>query len=110
MYTYDSAIADLQGLDDVQGQLGGFLVHEQARAGLVGVVDLPGAVDGAEGGGEVGQHAGHADVVGLAGHGLEGEGVADGLLWTCRVSNYVTMSHVPTEAKTMLAWLPLSPA
>src|SRR4051812_1946354 len=78
--TYDSTVADLNRLKDMQEEFGGLARHQPAVSGGGGVVDFPRAVDGRHGRCEVGQNAGEADEVGLAGHFVEGEGVFDGLL------------------------------
>lgn len=77
---YHGAVADLEGLEDVQRQLGGALGHDEAGARGGGVVDLPRAVDGREGGAQVREHAGKPDPVSLGRHVLQGEGVLDGFL------------------------------
>lgn len=65
----------------MEESLGGLLAHEETSADLVGVVDLPGTVDGAEGSGEVWNNTSHSDVVGLLGDFLQRESVTDGLLF-----------------------------
>jgi len=77
---YDGAVADLQRLEDVQPDLGRALGHDETGTGVGGVVDLPGAVHGGEGGGQVWQDAGEADAVGFGGDVLQRERVPDGFL------------------------------
>ena len=96
--TYNSAVADLQWLDDVQSELGGLAAEEIARAVFSGVVHLEGAVEGAGRGGEVGQHAGHTDIVGFPWYGLKTEGVADGFLQYNRVSTLTNIGGRPYDA------------
>lgn len=80
MKTYHSAVANLQRLDDVQQEFCGVAGHEKARSVLCSVVDLPGAVDGAERGRGIWKDTRHADPVRLFGHILETERFANRLL------------------------------
>lgn len=45
MQTYDGAISDLKGLQDVESCFSSLLAHQESRAGVVCMVDFPSAVD-----------------------------------------------------------------
>lgn len=72
----------------MESEFGSLLTHEKTRTGGVGVVDLPGTVDGRQRSSKVRQDTGHTDVVSLTRNSLEREGVLDGFLG-CLISRMV---------------------
>lgn len=87
--TYHGAVSNLQWLEDLQEKSCRFPSEEIPRSERSRVVDLVCAEDGRYGGGEVRQHAGEADVVGLFGHFGEVKGAPDGVL------RDVSLQHFP---------------
>jgi hypothetical protein len=95
--TYHSTIADLDRLNQMQGQLGSLCIQEKTRAETGSLVDLIGTVDGAEGGRKVGQDTGQSNVESRPGHVAHAERILDRFLQTSRVSAFLIhhMSHHP---------------
>lgn len=79
--TYNSTVADLDGLDHVQHQLGALAGEDQTITGQSSGLDLIGEGDGLQGSSDVGDDTGHSEVEGLLGDGLQAEGVLDDFLY-----------------------------
>lgn len=87
--TYNSAISNLERLENMQSCLGSLLAHQEAGTSVVRMSDLPSAVDGGYRGSEVRKNTSHSQSIGLTRNAVERESVLDDFLnWTlsfCRL-------------------------
>jgi hypothetical protein len=91
--TYRGTVGDLDGLNDVQHELGGLLVQEKTAASGSSVVDFPSSVHSAERGGHVRHDTSHTDPVRLLGHSIQAESLLDGFLSISRQYLVPRQSH-----------------
>lgn len=98
--TYHGAVADLDGLQQVQHQLSTLAGEDQTVTEGGSAVDLVGEVDGLERGGQVGDDTGHTNVEGLPGDLLKAEGVLDDFLYPrCAISFHPTQTKHPRSTQ-----------
>jgi len=81
-HTYDGTVANLDGLQHVQHQLGALAREHETLTGAGSMVNLVGEVDSLEGGGEVGNNTGQTESQSLLGDLVQAEGVLDNFLYS----------------------------
>lgn len=79
--THNGTVADLDGLEHVEHQLGALAGEDQTVTKSSGAVDLVGEEDSLHGGGQVGDDTSHTEVEGLLGDTSQAEGLLDNFLY-----------------------------